>query len=176
MPNGQATVSLFSIVRKLSTLDRRDRLELLPAAWSLFAARLRLRFLPFPRALQWATAPAANPLKANSPLDRHTNRRIRAVERVGHRLFPHNPCLTEALVVQRFLRRRGYLSDLRFGVRKAQSRLEAHAWVEYRGTVIIGARGLSREHVPLPQFGVSSTGGKADKRADPNVTQPSRAR
>jgi len=54
-------------------------------------------------------------------------------------------------VVQRLLRKKGHASDLRIGVRKGNGQpLEAHAWVEYQGVVVIGARGLSQEHVRLP--------------------------
>lgn len=155
---------LRSLIRKLTALNRRDRLDLLPATLAIVLARLRLRLRPFPRALAWADAPSADEPQGPALLDPHTQRRIRALERVGHRLFPRNPCLTEALVVHRLLRRKGYPSELRIGVRKAsRSDLEAHAWVEHQGVVVIGARGLSAEHVPLPPVVVSSLASKIPK-------------
>ncbi len=48
----------------------------------------------------------------------------------------HTSCLEESLVVWWLLRRRGIPSDLRIGVRKTASALQAHAWVELRGTAL----------------------------------------
>src|SRR5262249_47280154 len=45
-------------------------------------------------------------------------------------------CLQRSLVLCWLLRRQGVLSDLRIGVRRSEGRFEAHAWVEYRGTVL----------------------------------------
>ncbi len=160
-----------SLIRKLAALNGRDRLDLLPATLAILLARLHLRLRPLPRALAWADAPRSVGPQGVAFLDPHTQRRIRAFERVGHRLFPRNPCLTEALVVHRLLRRKGYPSELRIGVRKvSQSDLEAHAWVEHRGEVVIGARGLSEEHVPLPPVIVSGLAGKIPKGTGSNAT------
>jgi hypothetical protein len=55
------------------------------------------------------------------------------------RWIPGATCLTQALATQLLLRRRGQVSDLRIGVAKGESgKLEAHAWVELNGRVIIG--------------------------------------
>ena len=42
-------------------------------------------------------------------------------------------CLPRAVTIWWLLRRRGLGSDIRFGVRRDGDRLEAHAWVEFRG-------------------------------------------
>lgn len=76
---------------------------------------------------------------------------IWAVEAVGNRLFPSSPCLTQALVIQRLLRRHGRHSELRIGVRKDErGKFGAHAWVESEGRVVIGGEALSEGFVPLP--------------------------
>ena len=46
-------------------------------------------------------------------------------------------CLPVALTLAWLLQRRGMSTDLRLGVRKAAARLEAHAWIEYRGIPLI---------------------------------------
>ena len=164
-------VKFRSFFRKIASLEWRDRFELLPASVCLLWARVILRAVPFPRALRWAEARLVHPARTGVSLDRHAERRIRAVERVGHRLFPRNPCLTEALVAHRLLCRKGYSSVLRIGVRKAsQSALEAHAWVEYQGVVVIGARGLSEKHVPLPPFPAPQLAAKVPKATDSNAS------
>ncbi len=87
------------------------------------------------------------------------------MERAGCRLFPKNPCLIQAAVVQRLLWRKGHPSELRIGVRKEGGKhLEAHAWVESGGEVVVGARGRSDEHVPLPLSGRVEGGGHPSRR------------
>jgi len=141
---------LLSLLRRFRALGGRERFALVPATAGLIVARLALRALPLRKVLQWIELPAEERSEA-APIDPQTERLVRAVERAAHGLFPHAPCLTQAVVVQRLLRKRGHASDLRIGVRKVQGNLlEAHAWIEYRGVVVIGARGLSAAHTPLP--------------------------
>lgn len=47
-------------------------------------------------------------------------------------------CLAEAAVAHTMLRRHGHHARLRIGVRRGESVLEAHAWVECDGTVVMG--------------------------------------
>jgi hypothetical protein len=50
-------------------------------------------------------------------------------------------CLAEALVVEAMLRRHGHAPILKIGVKHPQSSersLEAHAWVECDGVVVVG--------------------------------------
>lgn len=68
--------------------------------------------------------------------------------------LPFATCLPQALVAQMLLRRHGYPADLRIGVaRDGDGRLEAHAWVEAAGQIVIGgsASALAR-YTPLPAF------------------------
>ena len=60
------------------------------------------------------------------------------------------PCLTQALAAQLLLKRQGYPASLRIGVsRTAEKQLQAHAWVESKDRVVVGAGELSR-YTPLP--------------------------
>lgn len=62
-----------------------------------------------------------------------------AANAVGHRLLPERPCLTQALVLQYILLRGGdELAQLHIGVAKEGEELQAHAWVERNGRVLIG--------------------------------------
>jgi hypothetical protein len=50
----------------------------------------------------------------------------------------------------------GYASELRIGVAKGeQGELEAHAWVEYQGKVIIGGLSTLSRYVPLPSLNLT---------------------
>ena len=45
-------------------------------------------------------------------------------------------CLRRSLLVWWFLRKEGVGSKICFGVRMSECQLEAHAWVEYQGTIV----------------------------------------
>jgi len=64
-----------------------------------------------------------------------------AVDAVGRRFPAARTCLMEALAADVMLRRRGYRSEVHFGVRKRNDRsqpLDAHAWVECNGGIVVG--------------------------------------
>ncbi|WP_103027906.1 lasso peptide biosynthesis B2 protein [Salinibacter altiplanensis] len=63
-----------------------------------------------------------------------------AAHAVGRRLLPERPCLTQALVLQYLLLRRGDdAAELHIGVTKDEDdTLQAHAWVKRKGHVLIG--------------------------------------
>lgn len=74
--------------------------------------------------------------------------------RVGARLLPKRPCLTQALVTQFFLWRRGDdTTSMHIGVTKGEDGgLLAHAWVEHEGQVIIGGTGSPERYKRLEQL------------------------
>lgn len=74
-----------------------------------------------------------------------------AANAVGHRFLPNRPCLTQALVLQYLLLRRGDESaELHIGVAKGQEgELLAHAWIERNGRVLIGGTASPHKYQPL---------------------------
>jgi hypothetical protein len=59
--------------------------------------------------------------------------------RVGARFVPSATCLTQALTTMVILGRFGQPASLRIGVAKDEKgKLQAHAWVESRGKIIVG--------------------------------------
>lgn len=58
------------------------------------------------------------------------------VDAAARRLPFHANCLHQSVVLWWLLRRRGLAADLRIGSRTQGDTLEAHAWVEYAGTVL----------------------------------------
>jgi len=74
--------------------------------------------------------------------------------RVGARLLPKRPCLTQALVTQFFLWRRGDEStSMHIGVTKGEDGgLLAHAWLEHEGRVVIGGTGSPERYKRLKQL------------------------
>jgi len=77
-----------------------------------------------------------------------------SASRVGARMLPKRPCLTQALVAQFFLWRRGDTStSMHIGVNKdSDGGLLAHAWLECDGRVIIGGTGSPEQYKRLDQL------------------------
>lgn len=61
----------------------------------------------------------------------------RMVAAVARRMPGGGACLPAALTLQRILRSSGVESDVRLGVRRRAGRLEAHAWLERDGQVLL---------------------------------------
>ena len=72
--------------------------------------------------------------------------RIAWAVRAASKGVPHATCLTQALAAQVLFVRHQYAVDLRIGVAKGEAGgLEAHAWLEHGGRVVVGnVRDLKR--------------------------------
>jgi Transglutaminase-like superfamily len=67
------------------------------------------------------------------------DRIVWAAGAAGRLLLGARPCLPLAMATQWLLRRRGIATELRIGVMRDESNhLEAHAWVELDGRILIG--------------------------------------
>lgn len=74
-----------------------------------------------------------------------------AVEAAGRRLLSRNPCLPKALAVLILFRRGGQDAELHLGVaRETYGSVEAHAWVESGGQVVIGGDVPIETYTRLP--------------------------
>jgi Transglutaminase-like superfamily len=127
-----------------------------PGAWSLLfqaalvvaAVRLGLWMLPFRRLRAGMARLATAPPLLRPGEGASTDEIARAVARAS-RYVPRASCLTQALATQALLRWRGIPAHLHIGVAKAaEGRLEAHAWVESQGRIVIGGSALGR-YTPL---------------------------
>ena len=128
-----------------------DRRAILAAGALLLAVRTALLLLPLRTVLRLAERRGPPPSRPSD--DTRLERMVWAVDVMGHRLFPANPCLTQAVLVQALYRRAGRPAELRIGVKREDpSRLAAHAWVEYQGTILIGAVEAAHGYVPMPPF------------------------
>jgi len=63
---------------------------------------------------------------------------------------PDGTCLTRSLTVWTLLLRRGLATDLRVGVRRAESGIEAHAWLELHGTPVNEDPDVVSSYGPYP--------------------------
>lgn len=118
--------------RKLLALSSGERCLLLQSASLLGAVRLGLRLLPF-QALRRLLA------RARMPACQASVEQIAWAVSVAGRYVPMSTCLTQALVGQVLLSQHGYPATLRIGVAQGEGqRLEAHAWVESEGRIVVG--------------------------------------
>jgi hypothetical protein len=131
---------MMKSLHRYRALSAADRWLVLEAATLLAVARLGIAGFPFSsvrRALDrgaWTFDPRRH-LPA-SPVARIGW----AVTAAARRLPFRSTCLIESLAADAMLRRRGYASEIRFGVRPPTGgELAAHAWVEHDGAVVFGA-------------------------------------
>ena len=121
-------------LRKVARLSRRER-RLLARAWlTVVAFRGGLTLLPF----RWMQRAARRPVRVAAAGEQLAVDRYAWAVDVASRRVPRASCLTQALALQSLLARAGYPSELRIGVAKDGAALEAHAWLESGGRIVIG--------------------------------------
>ncbi len=137
-------------LRKFLQLSDNDRRLLLSAAVLLNGIRLGLWLLPFQslcRLLATLMPVIPPPPLAGESIAKDV---IWAIEVTSYYSPGGVKCLARALTTQVLLGRQGYSTDLRIGVAKsATGQLEAHAWVESQGKIIVGALEDLKRYAPL---------------------------
>jgi hypothetical protein len=133
---------------------------LLQSGLLVTAIRLGLWLLPFRRLRAVLARLTAAPPLLRPGEEASADQIARAVRRAS-RHVPQASCLTQALATQTLLRWRGIPAHLHIGVAKdAAGRLEAHAWVESEGRVVIGGTALAR-YTPLAPSGLRQARGRS---------------
>jgi hypothetical protein len=129
----------------LRALTPADRLLLVEAVSLIVALRAGLCLLPFTTVRRCVSRWAGLKVRAGC----EPGRIAWAVGAIGSRI-PGTTCLVEALAADSMLRRRGHASALKVGVRRgAALSIDAHAWVECSGTVVIGTTPELAEYAVL---------------------------
>lgn len=159
--------------RSLQRLTGSERRSAIAALTALTLVRLTLAALGFRRtqALLSRHAAVRGAAPAATVPDRETAERIaRAVDRAAGFGFLPPSCLPRSLTLWWLLQRQGLPAELRIGVRRAEDRLEAHAWVEREGRVLgdqpdVQDRFRAFEG-PLPDLGGKRSTGPLPSRHD----------
>ena len=130
-----------TMISKLLRLSRAEKAVLLQAVAWLVWIRFLLALLAFRHASwlvqRWARS-ARTELDANHRPTLTAHRVGQLVTAAAYRI-PGTTCLPRALVTQVLLCRHGHGAELHIGVnRDSQGRIQAHAWVETEGRVVIG--------------------------------------
>jgi hypothetical protein len=137
-------------LHKLLSLTSRERRLLVSAALLLGAIRLGLWLLPF-QVLRRLLARITEATTQLQNADETSLDRVVWAVAVGSRYIPGVKCLARALATQVLLSQRSYPTCLRIGVAKDKGgKLEAHAWVESQGRIVIGDLGDLSRYTPLP--------------------------
>ena len=131
-------------LRKLLALSPEERRLLVRAVLLVAWVRTLLWILPFSAVRRFLLAGDSRVIPRRWGENSHPQQTARAVARAA-RLVPRANCLTQALAVRALLARTQYPSQLRIGVaRTARGAIEAHAWLESDGVVLIGGEGIGR--------------------------------
>lgn len=122
----------------------------------LIFVRIGLWLLPFQRLQTWLAHFSATPAH-HKPAPHLGNRMLRALK-VLSAYVPRATCLTQALAAQVWLERHGYSTRMQIGVVKDEAgRLQAHAWLECGGNIVIGDSGDLSRYTLLPTLGNTQT-------------------
>jgi hypothetical protein len=143
-------------MRKLRSFLRmrsRDRILLLMTFILMATIRLGLWLLPFRLLLKLHTKMMYLIPKASNP-KQVSLANIIAYINLSTRYMPGGAkCLARALTTQILMHRYNHLGELRLGVAKSTTgNLEAHAWIEHQGQVIIGNLEDLPRFIPLPSL------------------------
>lgn len=144
---------------RLERLRRTSRHEwrlLAEATWLVARIRAALLRRPFEAVHRRY---AAGDATADPEVDAAALNEARSVGlavRRASRLVPGATCLPRALATRVMLERRGIPNALRFGVAKsAAGELEAHAWIEVDGRVVVGDLPDLERYARMPSFPVT---------------------
>jgi hypothetical protein len=92
------------------------------------------------------TPPPVFSLEHKTQKARQIARLVRAA--ANHGLYRAN-CLEQSLVLWSLLKRNGLESEIRFGARKEEDELQAHAWVEFLGIALNEDHGVEQRYAPF---------------------------
>lgn len=153
---GPSSISPVSVARRAHRVMRstsRTELALFVRAVAYCCGvRLALWLLPSATLLRFVRR-RVDACTSTAPCSSVAVGRIAWAVRAAGRRVPASTCLVEALAVQLLLARFGHRSELKLGVaRDASQKFIAHAWVEWNGRIVVGARRGMR-YTGLPDLG-----------------------
>ena len=133
---------MIAALRSFRALVRQDRALVLEGALVLCVAWIALRLLSFVQLRSLLDCYAARFRIASRATGPVLDRTTWAVSAVADRSPVSMTCLVRALAADAILRRRGFASQLRIGVRchdgVSLRPLDSHAWVECDDRIVIG--------------------------------------
>ena len=139
----------LALTQKWRHLRWDERVSLVQAALAVPAMALSLRVFGFNRVRQWVDRTAATRRVRQWMSADAVRVSVVSVNRVKrHSLFGGN-CLSQSLALAWMMRRRGVTPTLRLGVSLTESRLDAHAWIEFEGRVLNDTQDVHTRFTPF---------------------------
>lgn len=139
-------------MRRLLELSWTGWWLLFKTALVMAVVRLTLGLLPFAVVHRIFTGAGVNAKHCVVPEEPAVQQTVWLVKVVGRRL-PRVTCLVEAYTLHYLLLGQGLTTALRIGVIRGQDKqLEAHAWVEHGGEVLIGDLPNLNDYTTLPRL------------------------
>lgn len=126
-------------LRRFVDLPPSERRLALRALAVVVWIRVRLTVSPFPTVDRLTKE---RPVR--DAVGRHSAARIGSAVAAVSGYVPGARCLTQALATRVLLAAEGHPSTLRLGIARIDGRLQAHAWLESDGTIVVGAAGHGR--------------------------------
>jgi hypothetical protein len=137
-------------LRRYLALSGTDQRFLARAIWSLVVIDLELRLWGLPHVVARAERTAGSATTPPAPRGVHRARRYARWLEVASRVpWVRARCLHRSLALHEWLCHQGLPSRLCIGVRKAQGKLQAHAWVELGGEVVNDSPAAVAAFTPL---------------------------
>ncbi len=124
-------------IRKFLSLSGDEQKLLSQTVLLVAGVRASLTLSSLDAALRWSERFVGNGSRSSHATEADTEQAVLAVRRAST-IVPGASCLTQAIATKALLARRGQASTLRLGVAKKDEDLEAHAWLEADGKVLIG--------------------------------------
>ncbi len=91
-----------------------------------------------------------DPSAFSTELKTQEARQIARLVRAAANYGPYRAnCLEQSLVLWCLLKRNGLESEIRFGARKHEDQMQAHAWVECLGVALNEDRGVDQRYAPF---------------------------
>jgi hypothetical protein len=136
----------MSFVATFFKLDNKYKLLVIQALILLWMIRLILWVFSFSTVKNICGKLSISSGNQEVPLSR-----ITWAVQVMSRFTPKATCLVRALAGQILLERYGYASSIKIGVSKSKDEFEAHAWLEYKDTIVLGES--ETDYIPILDMG-----------------------
>ena len=138
-------------VHKFVGLPAADQFLLLKTMLLVALVTLGLRVVSFHNLRRLLAALSHR--NGSSPSSQRPAARVVWAVKIAGRYVPAASCLPQALTTQTMLKRRGYPAQIHIGLARSEAgMLEAHAWVESEGRVLVGDLTDLARYTPLPSL------------------------
>ncbi len=142
-------VSPISRLSQWRRLGRDERRTLVLATAMVPAMHVTVRVVGFNRLERWIARTSPHRAFTGESSARALRLSVVSINRVKRYSMFRGNCLSQSLALCRILRRRGLQPSLRLGVRLADRKFDAHAWVELDGRVLNDSQDVHTRFTPL---------------------------